>query len=78
MVLWAYSNKPSSTHEALAHPNWHQTVCQEIESINDDIWVFIKLPPNVVPIKTKWVFYAKTRVNDVVKKLKAILVAKGC
>ncbi len=52
---------------------------EEIESINDnDIWVFINLPPNVVLIKTKWVFKAKTRVNGVVKKLKAILVAKGC
>jgi hypothetical protein len=52
---------------------------EEIESINDNnIWVFINLPPNVVLIETKWVFKAKTRVNGVVKKLKAILVAKGC
>jgi hypothetical protein len=63
----------------LVHPNWHQTIRQEIESINDnDIWVFIILPPNVVLIKTKWVLKAKTRVNGVVKNLKAILVAMGC
>jgi hypothetical protein len=63
----------------LAHPNWHQTIHEDIEFINDnDIWVFINLLPNVVLIKTKWIFKAKTRVNGVVENLKAILVAKGC
>ena len=40
-------------------------------------WVVVNLPPNVKPIKCKWVYKIKRQLDGSVEQYKACLVAKG-
>lgn len=59
-------------------PQWHQAMQEEIEALNKNkTWELVNKPPNVKPIKNKWVYKVKLKPDGQVERFKARLVAKG-
>jgi hypothetical protein len=72
--------EPTTYTEAISRPDanyWLEAMHDEIESLKrHNVWTLSELPPNVKPIKCRWVFTTK-HVSGRGKKYKARLVAKG-
>lgn len=59
--------------------DWKQAMKEEIDAhISNHTWDIVDLPPNRVPIKSKWIFKKKTDAQGNVVRYKARLVVKGC
>ena len=71
-------NTPKSTSEALSHPNWKQTMVEEINALySNGTWELVALPPGKSPVGFRWVYTVKVGPNGQVDRLKARLVVKG-
>lgn len=58
--------------------NWHNTMKDEIESLNShDVWKVVDKIPGVKIIKSKWVYSIKSDPENKAKRYKAQLVAEG-
>ena len=69
------SNKVS---EALAHPSWHSTMTEEMDTLIDNgTWDLVRLPTGKKVIGCQWVFKVKVNPDGSIARLNARLVAKG-
>lgn len=56
---------------------WKEVVNDEMDSIGNNTWTLVDLPPGFKPISCKWIFKEKMKVDGTIDKFKARLVAKG-
>lgn len=64
--------------EACKDDNWLKVMNSELEAITiNSTWKLVDLPPNVIHIRSKWVYKIKHNVDGTVERYKARLVAKG-
>ncbi|RVX19078.1 Structural maintenance of chromosomes protein 1 [Vitis vinifera] len=69
---------PKSTHEALSHPGWRQTMVDEMAALHsNDTWDLVVLPSGKSTVGCRWVYAVKVGPDGQVDRLKARLVAKG-
>ncbi|RVW12980.1 Retrovirus-related Pol polyprotein from transposon RE1 [Vitis vinifera] len=67
-----------STHEALSHPGWRQTMVDEMAALHSNgTWDLVVLPPGKSTVGCRWVYAVKVGPDGQVDRLKARLVAKG-
>nr|GEY31935.1 hypothetical protein [Tanacetum cinerariifolium] len=73
--------KPANYKAALLDPEfdkWLNAMNIEMQFIKDnEVWVFVELPPNGKSVGSKWLFKKKTNKDGVVHTYKARLMAKG-
>nr|GEY87098.1 hypothetical protein [Tanacetum cinerariifolium] len=72
--------EPTNYKGALLDPEskkWLNPMNGEMQSMKDnEVWVFVELPPNGKTVGSKWLFKKKTDMDRVVHTYKARLVAK--
>ncbi|RVX04551.1 Retrovirus-related Pol polyprotein from transposon RE1 [Vitis vinifera] len=69
---------PKSTHEALSHPSWRQTMVDEMAALHSNgTWDLVVLPSGKSTVGCRWVYAVKVGPDGQVDRLKARLVAKG-
>ena len=65
-------------HEALSHPNWKQTMVEEMATLHSSgTWDLVILPAGKTPVGCRWVYTMKIGPDGRVDSLKARLVAQG-
>lgn len=68
---------PNSVHEALVDPRWQVTMNEELKSLKKNAtWEITDLPADKKPVGCKWVYTVKYKVDGMVDRFKARLVAK--
>ena len=69
----------SQNYEELKrHPEWLKAMESEINALESNkTWEITDLPSNKTPIRCKWVYKIKRRVDGNTERYKARLVAKG-
>ncbi|GJV63472.1 retrotransposon protein, putative, ty1-copia subclass [Tanacetum coccineum] len=74
-------NEPPNYKVPLSDPEfekWLEAVNTEMQSMKDNqVWIFVDLPPNGRTVRSKSIFKKKTDMDDKVQTFKAHLVAKG-
>lgn len=69
---------PKSTGEAMADPNWRQTMLDEMAALHSNgTWELIPLPPEKTTVGCRWVYTVKIGPDGRIDRFKARLVAKG-
>nr|CAN79281.1 hypothetical protein VITISV_034553 [Vitis vinifera] len=67
-----------STHEALSHPGWQQTMVDEMAALHSNgTWDLVVLPSGKSTVGCRWVYAVKVGPDGQVDRLKARLVGKG-
>ena len=62
---------PNTVHEALSHPDWRNTMVDEIKALDDNgMWDLVPLPTSKKAIGCRWVFVVKFNSNGSVARLK--------
>ncbi len=57
---------------------WKEAINDEMDSImGNKTWKLVDLPPGSKPIKCRWIFKKKMKIDGTIDKFKARLVAKG-
>ncbi|EXC32791.1 DNA polymerase theta [Morus notabilis] len=71
-------NIPRSIEEALAVPEWKNTVLEEMQALEkNNTWSVVELPQGKSVVGCKWVFTVKFKPDGSIERYKARLVAKG-
>jgi len=69
---------PSNVQEALKDPKWKEAMNEEMRSLQkNSTWEVVELPIGKVPVRCRWVFTIKYKVDGTIERFKARLVAKG-
>lgn len=80
-ALIAYDGEPTTFDEAIkAHDaeQWRKAMDEEYASLlKNQTWILADLPTGRKPIKCKWVYKIKCRIDGSIERYKARLVAKG-
>ena len=80
-LLFTLDDEPRTLKDAKESPNWpewRKAMDDELEALErNKTWTITDRPPNVKPIKNKWVFKAKLNPDGSLARYKARLVAKG-
>ena len=67
----------NSVQEALADPRWQAAMNEELKSLKKNAtWEITDLPAGKKPVRCKWVYIVKYKVDGTVDHFKARLVAK--
>lgn len=81
VVLYSLNDEPETVKQAKESKDWEkwqQAMKEEIQALEENqTWVIVDKPPNVRPIKAKWIFKLKLNTDGSVERYKARLVAKG-
>ena len=79
--MWDIRNDPKTYNEAILDVDsekWMEAMKSEIDSIHSNqIWSLVDLPEGIIPIRYKWIYKRKIRLDGKVETYKAKLVAKG-
>ncbi|GJW34507.1 retrotransposon protein, putative, ty1-copia subclass [Tanacetum coccineum] len=74
-------NEPPNYKAALSYPEsdkWLEVMNTKMQSMKDNqVWIFVELPPNGRTVRSKWIFKKKTDMDGNVNTFKVCLVAKG-
>ena len=74
----AFLQEPHTFHEASSNPLWQQAMKEELDALHKTrTWDLVDLPSGKSVIDCKWVYKIKTRLDDIVDRYKARLVARG-
>lgn len=77
-----YGKLDLSLNDALSSQEgekWKTAIEDELKSFKDNgTWELVSLPPERIPIKSKWIFELKPGYDGVAERYKARLVALGC
>ena len=80
-AMFTLDNEPRTVKDAQESQEWLQwkeAMDEEISALEKNkTWTLVDCPPNVRPIKNKWVFKVKLNPDSTVERFKARLVAKG-
>nr|CAN61219.1 hypothetical protein VITISV_021296 [Vitis vinifera] len=69
---------PKSTPEAIFHPDWRQTMVDEMIALHFNVtWDLVVLPSGKSTVGCRWVYTVKVGPDGQVDRLKGHLVAKG-
>ncbi|GMF48933.1 unnamed protein product [Phytophthora fragariaefolia] len=72
---------PTNYREAMRSPRrdgWLKAMAKELDALeNNDVWKLVRMPDGVRALHTKWVYKTKRDAEDLLKRLKAQLVACG-
>ena len=78
LVEQTTTHEPSSFKEAMLHPDKQATMKTEYGSLlTNSTWSLVPKPVNKHIIGCKWIYKLKLKVNGLVDRFKAHLVAKG-
>ena len=70
--------EPQSFSQAIEFHIWRDVMATELRALtNNKTWSICSLPPGKHPVRCKWVYKTKFKVDGIVKRHKAWLVAKG-
>ncbi|GJY48858.1 retrovirus-related pol polyprotein from transposon TNT 1-94, partial [Tanacetum coccineum] len=68
----------NNMNDTLTDDSWIVTMQEELNQfIDNDVWVLVPQPRNMIIIGTKWVFRNKLDENGIISRNKARLVAQG-
>jgi hypothetical protein len=80
-ALFTLDDEPRTLKDAQESDDWdrwQEAMREEIEALEKNkTWILVDRPPNVKPIKNKWVYKIKLTPNSQEERYKARLVAKG-
>lgn len=81
IALFTLDDEPRTIEDAKARedwPQWRKAMDEELDALQQNkTWELVDKPPNVKPIKNKWVFKIKLTPTGEIERYKARLVAKG-
>ena len=81
MSLYLIDENPKTYQEALNSVElsvWKKAIKSELDSLTmNQTWELVDLPKGRKPIKCKWIFKRKTRLNGSIERYKARLVVVG-
>lgn len=76
--MFVYHVEPTSVKQAMAHPNWIQSIQLENNALMENqTCTLITLPPLRRPMGYMWMFKVKENHDGTMNKYKSRLVAKG-
>ena len=77
-ISLSISKELDSYAKAILDPRWQEAMQAEIDALKtNNNWTICPLHPGKVPIRCKWLYKVKLKVDDSVERYKARLVAKG-
>ena len=77
-ISLSVSKELDSYAKAILDPRWQEAMQAEIDALKaNNNWTICPLHPGKVPIRCKWLYKVKLKVDDSVERYKARLVAKG-
>lgn len=80
-ALFTLDNEPRTLKDAEESdewPKWKRAMDEELDALaKNTTWTLVSRPPNIRPIKNKWVYKVKLDPQGNVERYKARLVAKG-
>lgn len=81
IALFSLHDEPQTVKEAKEGKHWKQwqkAMQEEIQALEENnTWTIVDKPPNIKPIKAKWIFKLKLNTDGSIERYKARLVAKG-
>ena len=77
-VLYSPFSKPFSFSNANRYVVWHNAMCDEIAALRENrTWSLVPFYPSMNVVGSRWVYRIKRRVNGIIERYKARLIARG-